>query len=101
MVWYSRTEHDDTCVLCKQEKDSVEHFLFSCSALNRERLSLLNEISVHARGNIFIENGSERERLIWALLKSNDTDLDFKCSIAWLMDQMLKAKMEIAKATDT
>ncbi len=52
-VWYKTTqENDDVCIACRLAKDSVEHFLYSCTALNRERLDLLHEASMYVKSNI-------------------------------------------------
>ncbi len=46
--WNGNVDSDaDVCILCKSMKDSVEHFLYACSALDTECLALINETSMH------------------------------------------------------
>ena len=97
-VWWNREDAEENmCVLCKHEKDSPEHFLFSCSSLNRERLDLLHEVSVYLRGHVFTDNLTDREKVMWAL-STNEEELECKCEMARHIDKMYRAKMELCKA---
>ncbi len=59
------------CQLCDVNvKDSVEHFMYVCTALNAERLELLNEVAMHAKSDNFIYLSIEEK---WAFVLAPST----------------------------
>ena len=73
-VWFGavKENNEDVCIVCRSEKDSVEHFLYACTALNRERLDLINEASLYVESNLYESLNMEEK---WALLLSNGSNL--------------------------
>ena len=101
-VWFGAVKENnkDVCIVCRSEKDSVEHFLYACTALNRERLDLINEASLYVESNLYESLNMEEK---WALLLSNG---GYELYSEWRqlgrcvvkgVHKMLSLKMELAK----
>ena len=97
--WNGNVDSDaDVCILCKSMKDSVEHFLYACSALDRERLALINEASMHVKSNEYISLSMEQK---WLLLLTNGGHTEFVewctlgCVVAKNVHIMLSHKRDL------
>ena len=43
---FNKSQVDPTCLLCQRDNETLEHYILNCSALDRVRLPILNQISI-------------------------------------------------------
>ena len=73
---FNQNQIDPTCLLCKEEPETVDHFLIQCSALVKGRQPIIDCILKHAEGILQIP--IETEVLVQLLLDSTGVIDDIK-----------------------